>query len=155
MKYNAYMDKKRLKILGLNIKVERIKKQLYQKQLAEKINLSYQQIQKYEYNKATPPLDKLTQICKILEIPSEVFFKDSIRKNLIDRIEFIIEKNYELVKILDDNPELHELIKSYSKNKSHLKVSDLLKILNDLINLPKEKIELCLAIISKVLMLVK
>jgi len=149
------MTKLKDKTIGSIIRYYRIMNDLTQEELAEKINLSYQQIQKYEYNKATPPLDKLTQICKILEIPSEVFFKDSIRKNLIDRIEFIIEKNYELVKILDDNPELHELIKSYSKNKSHLKVSDLLKILNDLINLPKEKIELCLAIISKVLMLVK
>jgi transcriptional regulator with XRE-family HTH domain len=62
------MNKERLKILGINIKVERIKKQLYQKQLAEKINYSRHSISLIEKGAQNLSALKLIDIAKALEI---------------------------------------------------------------------------------------
>jgi putative transcriptional regulator len=62
------MDKERLKILGLNIKVERTKKQLKQEQLAEKVDYSRNSISLIENGAQNLSALKLIDIAKALEI---------------------------------------------------------------------------------------
>jgi len=145
------MSKIKDKSIGAVIKHYRILKDLTQEQLAEMLNLSYQQVQKYEYNKTTPPLDKLTQISKVLEIPVELFFKESLRNDLIHKIENEIGRDYEIVKTLRENPELQEIIRFYSKNKSNLKGATILKLMKDFLKIPKDKKDTYLNIINKIL----
>jgi len=145
------MSKTKDKSVGDIIKHYRVLKNLTQEKLAEMLNLSYQQVQKYEYNKTTPPLDKLTQISKVLEIPVELFFKESLRNDLIHKIENEIGRDYEIVKTLRENPELLEIIRFYSKNKSNLKGATFLKLMKDFLKIPKDKKDTYLNIINKIL----
>jgi transcriptional regulator with XRE-family HTH domain len=48
-----------------------------QMELAEKIGVSYQQLQKYEYGKCKLTIDRLRQICQALNIPLSAFFQDT------------------------------------------------------------------------------
>lgn len=147
------MSKNKSKSIGSLIKHYRILKNLTQEDLAELLNLSYQQVQKYEYNKTIPPLDKLILISKMLEIPIEVFFKENLRSNLIDKIESEIAKNFEFIKIIKENPELLEIIKFYEKNKTNLEEINILKLIRELSNIPKNKKNSYTDIISKILQL--
>lgn len=54
--------------LGERIKLERKKKGITQKQLAEKINKGFSTVQKYEIDVITPPLDMIQKIADALEI---------------------------------------------------------------------------------------
>lgn len=147
------MSKNKSKSIGSLIKHYRILKNLTQEDLAELLNLSYQQVQKYEYNKTTPPLDKLILISKVLEIPIEMFFKENLRSNLIDKIESEVIKNYEFIKIIKENPDLLEIIKFYEKNKTNLEEIDVLKLMKEISNIPKNKKISYIDIISKILQL--
>jgi transcriptional regulator with XRE-family HTH domain len=148
------MSKTKDRSIGGLIKHYRILKDLTQEELAEMLNLSYQQVQKYEYNKVIPPHDKLGQLSKVLEIPIELFFNEGLRGNLIDKIEGEIAKNYELLKLIKENPELLELVRSYSKNKTNIKAIDFLKFLKDLLNIPKDKKDSYLNLINKIALLI-
>ena len=147
------MAKAKDKSIGSIIKHYRILKDLTQEELAEMLNLSYQQVQKYEYNKTIPSLDKLIEISKVLEIPIEAFFKDSLRNNLINKIEAEIGKNYEFIEILKESPELQDVLRFYTKHKTAFKGIDLLKLMTSLLNIPKEKKETYLNIINKISLL--
>lgn len=147
------MAKAKDKSIGSIIKHYRILKDLTQEELAEMLNLSYQQVQKYEYNKTIPSLDKLIEISKVLEIPMEAFFKESLRNNLINKIESEIGKNHELLEILKENPEMQDLLKFYTKHKTAFKGIDLIKLMSNLLNIPKEKKETYLSIVNKISLL--
>jgi transcriptional regulator with XRE-family HTH domain len=149
-----HMAKTKDKSIGSIIKHYRILKGLTQEKLAESLSLSYQQVQKYEYNKTIPSLDKLIEISKALEIPIEAFFKDSLRNNLINKIEAEIGKNYEFIEILKESPELQEVIRFYAKHKSVFKGIDLVRLMSNLFNIPKEKKETYLNIIGKISLLI-
>ena len=148
------MSKTKDRSIGGLIKHYRILKDLTQEELAEMLNLSYQQVQKYEYNKVIPPHDKLGQLSKVLEIPIELFFSEGLRTDLIDRIETEIARNYELVKLVKENPEFLEIIRLYSKNKSHLKPIEFMRFLKDLLKVPKDKKDSYLNIINKIALLI-
>lgn len=54
--------------LGEFLKNKRIEQKLTQKELAEKLNISYQRIQEYEKNKTMPALKNALILFKILNI---------------------------------------------------------------------------------------
>ncbi len=60
--------------LGQNIKIERIRKELTQEELAEKIDMSLSYISKLEQGITSPTAFALFKISKTLEIPMEQFF---------------------------------------------------------------------------------
>ena len=69
------MRDERVKVLGFNIKVERLRKKLTQAQLAEKANISTNTLLNLEGGKQTPSCLVLYDIAKALEIPLETFYK--------------------------------------------------------------------------------
>ena len=133
------MSKIKDKSIGKIIKSYRLLKGMTQEKLAELLDLSYQQVQKYEYNTSTPTIDKIIQISKILEIPVEVFFKENLKNNLLEKLDSDLIKNFEFIRIIDEYPELQELLQFYSQNKTKFEGIDIMTILKIISNLPKDK----------------
>ncbi len=61
--------------VGKKIRELRTLQGLTQMQLAERINLSYQQLQKYESGRSQITLKRLSQIAEALEVPISVILK--------------------------------------------------------------------------------
>jgi transcriptional regulator with XRE-family HTH domain len=61
-------------LIGLNLKQLRELKKLTQNDMALFLNVSYQQIQKYESGKNRLPIDRLYRIRDFFDIPFEYFF---------------------------------------------------------------------------------
>ena len=61
------MQKDRLKILGLNIKVARLKKYISQEELAELVNTSRTTISMIETARQSPTILKVIDIARVLE----------------------------------------------------------------------------------------
>lgn len=55
--------------IGQTIRQLRIEKSISQEKLAEMLNLSFQQIQKYEYGRSKITIDRASQIADALEVP--------------------------------------------------------------------------------------
>ncbi len=72
------MKDERVKKLGFNIKVERLRKKLSQAQLAEMVNISMESIQKIEAGKQTPSVFIFFDIQKALNVAVETLYNDSI-----------------------------------------------------------------------------
>lgn len=68
------MQKEDKKIVGEIIRKIRKEKGLSQMQLAEKLDLSYQQIQKYEKGISNLSVERLKQIAKVLKVSINTFF---------------------------------------------------------------------------------
>ena len=62
------------KQIGLNIKSMRIKYGLSQIELAEKIDLSFQQVQKYEKGVTAISVSRLHQIAEAFGVPAQIFY---------------------------------------------------------------------------------
>lgn len=62
--------------IGKKIKKLREISGLSQSELAEKIGVSYQQIQKYERGKSSISVDRLYQIADVLKVPVKIFFEE-------------------------------------------------------------------------------
>ncbi|HDO21643.1 MAG TPA: XRE family transcriptional regulator [Nitrospirae bacterium] len=62
---------------GMRIRSARLSKGLSQMKLAERIGISYQQIQKYENGKSQLTLKRLSQISEALNLPLSYFIGDS------------------------------------------------------------------------------
>ena len=69
-------EKTRLKNLGINIKSERLRKNLSQEKLAELTNISRNSVSLIETGKINPTILKLIDIAKVLEIDINVLLKD-------------------------------------------------------------------------------
>lgn len=70
------MDKDYRRTLGLNIKLERLRKKLTQEQFAELANISLSHVSKIEQGLTSPTAYLLFKISKTLNIPMEEFFRD-------------------------------------------------------------------------------
>lgn len=68
------MTKNSKKGIGQTIKGLRKVRGISQMELAEKINVSYQQIQKYEKGVSSISVDRLKQIARALNVPTSSFF---------------------------------------------------------------------------------
>lgn len=62
--------------IGKIIREARRSSRMSQMQLAEKVGVSYQQIQKYEKGASELSLPRLSQIAEALDIPLETFFSE-------------------------------------------------------------------------------
>ena len=70
------MDKKELlKIFGKNVKIERIKKDLTQEQLAEKMDVSQNYIACIETGKQNTSILKIIEIAKALDVDINILIK--------------------------------------------------------------------------------
>ena len=63
-------------LLGLNIKAERVRKNITQEKFAEKIDISISHISKIEQGLTSPTAIVLFKMSRILKIPMEDFFKN-------------------------------------------------------------------------------
>lgn len=64
------------KLIGAGIKARRKELGLSQEKLAEALDVSYQQVQRYENGTNLLSTDKLQIIAKVLEVPVGYFFKE-------------------------------------------------------------------------------
>jgi len=69
-------ENNRLKNLGINIKSERLRKNLSQEKLAELTNISRNSVSLIETGKINPTILKLVDIAKVLEIDINLLLKD-------------------------------------------------------------------------------
>lgn len=74
--YNLRMNNKIKTLLGLNIKAERVRKNITQEQFAEKIDVSVSHISKIEQGLTSPSAIVLFKMAKILNTNMEDFFKN-------------------------------------------------------------------------------
>ena len=63
--------------LGSIIRLHRKKYYITQQQLADKVGISYQLLQKYEYNKCRPSLERTFDITRVLEIDMNIIRNSS------------------------------------------------------------------------------
>ena len=70
------MRDERVKILGFNIKIERLRKKMTQAALAEHANVTCESIQKIESGNQTPSCLVLYDIAKALEVSLDTLYKD-------------------------------------------------------------------------------
>lgn len=73
---NIMIDKKRLKNLGINIKSERLRKNVSQERLAELTNISRNLVSLIETGKINPTILKVIDIAKALEVDVEVLINE-------------------------------------------------------------------------------
>ena len=73
---NIHMDKKRLRNLGINIKIERLRKGISQEELSEKCGVARNSISLIETGKINPTILKLIDIAKILDVDVNSLTKD-------------------------------------------------------------------------------
>lgn len=69
------------KIIGRNITYYRTKKSLSQEKLAERLDLSTSQIQKYEKGLTRVAASTLSEIAEVLDSDIEEFFVDPAKRN--------------------------------------------------------------------------
>lgn len=102
--------------LGERIKLERKKKGITQKQLAEKINKGFSTVQKYEIDVITPPLDMIQKIADALGVKAVdiLFDKDKATLYKQQNTEAINIAFYEFEKYTDKRIE-EDMIKKYRK----------------------------------------
>jgi len=103
-------------------------KGLTQEQAAEMLDVSQQQYQKYERGETNFSVAMLKKICRVLEMPPEKFFSNN-NGDLINKIVNDLMKYRDVIRILNENPELSELIKFYGNGSARLKNINLKKLL--------------------------
>lgn len=69
-------DKNRLKNLGINIKSERLRKNISQEKLAELTNISRNSVSLIETGKINPTILKVIDIAKVLDVDVDVLLKE-------------------------------------------------------------------------------
>jgi transcriptional regulator with XRE-family HTH domain len=62
--------------VGLRIRRARLANGLTQKELADQIGVTWQQIQRYELGQASPPLSRLADIARVLHLPMSAFVSE-------------------------------------------------------------------------------
>lgn len=94
------------KIVGINIKEFRKRKNITQEQLAEMINIEMVSLSKIETGRSYPTSENLLKISKILNIePFELFINNEMKSN----DELMIEIQNALTLIKDDGKKLLKL----------------------------------------------
>ena len=78
MQENKYVmtDKLRLKNLGINIKSERLRRNISQEKLAELTNISRNSVSLIETGKINPTILKVIDIARVLDIDVNVLLKE-------------------------------------------------------------------------------
>lgn len=98
--------------VGKIFKAHRELLHLTQENVAEKLDVSQQQYQRYEAGTSLPPLNILFKIMELLQIPGGKIFDKKIKDAFDDG------KDVEVLKIIRKNPEIKAFIKALDKNES-------------------------------------
>lgn len=73
---NVMSEKIRLKNLGINIKSERLRKNLSQERLAELTNISRDSVSLIETGKINPTILKVIDIARVLDVDVNILIKE-------------------------------------------------------------------------------
>ena len=73
---NVMSEKIRLKNLGINIKSERLRKNLSQERLAELTNISRNSVSLIETGKINPTILKVIDIARVLDVHVNILIKE-------------------------------------------------------------------------------
>lgn len=73
---NVMSEKIRLKNLGINIKSERLRKNLSQERLAELTNISRNSVSLIETGKNNPTILKVIDIARVLDVDVNILIKE-------------------------------------------------------------------------------
>lgn len=73
---NVMSEKIRLKNLGINIKSERLRKNLSQERLAELTNISSNSVSLIETGKINPTILKVIDIARVLDVDVNILIKE-------------------------------------------------------------------------------
>ena len=73
---NVMSEKIRLKNLGINIKSERLRKNLSQERLAELTNISRNSVSLIETGKINPTILKVINIARVLDVDVNILIKE-------------------------------------------------------------------------------
>mgnify|MGYP001042238314 CR=1 FL=1 len=73
---NVISEKIRLKNLGINIKSERLRKNLSQERLAELTNISRNSVSLIETGKINPTILKVIDIARVLDVDVNILIKE-------------------------------------------------------------------------------
>lgn len=114
--------------IGRKLKIRRVQMDLTQRELAELIDVSYQQIQKYETGKNRISCYSLHLFCQRLNVSFDYFFEGitttiaepsfPITNGQIDRKVISILASFSKIEDPDTRHKIIELLKSISRNKS-------------------------------------
>ena len=113
---------------GIKIKSARLERGLTQMKLAEKIGISYQQLQKYENGSSDLSLNRLRQFAKVLNLPIS-YFIDEPSASLISEPEI----SYGILS--SEELKLIKLLRQINNRKFTAKLNDTLK---SLLNIKKK-----------------
>jgi transcriptional regulator with XRE-family HTH domain len=69
------------KLIGRNIRVYRLAKDMTQEELGEKLGVTFQQVQKYEKGINRVGSGRLYQIAEVLDVPVKSFFAGETKQN--------------------------------------------------------------------------
>ena len=94
--------------IGIRIKLRRLTLGLSQKDLAQRLGLSYQQVQKYEAGKNRLSAGRLANVAQVLNVPITWFFDDADEG--VIQATAMIER--------EDNRDILQLITAFSMIKS-------------------------------------
>ncbi|WP_315080642.1 helix-turn-helix transcriptional regulator [uncultured Clostridium sp.] len=105
--------------LGNNIKLERLRLNLTQEQLSEKLDISTSYLGRIERGERNVPLDTLIRLAGILNVSIDYLLRDSIHKNNTDVLNYEINQ---LISGLSDSEQnvildMVRLMVSHFKNK--------------------------------------
>lgn len=132
--------------IGSIFKAHREALNLTQEKVAEKLDVSQQQYQRYEAGTSIPPLNVLLRLMELLQVPHSKLFGDK-SKDALDEV-----KDLEVLKIVKKNPELKSILKALDKNSFLLKTysaDEIILILKKISRLPAESKKNLLDLIDK------
>lgn len=75
--------------IGKRIRLRRIESKMSQTELADKIGVTFQQVQKYEGGQNRPGTDRLIQISKALAVPLSFFIEVLGQRGKVEELLFI------------------------------------------------------------------
>ena len=94
--------------VGQRIRIQRLAAGLSQSELAERIGVTFQQVQKYEKGMNRVGAGRLTQIARVLNVPVNTFFEGR------DSIEKVAAQGVESPLSLITHPHAFRLLQAYS-----------------------------------------
>ncbi len=127
------------KHIGLIIKSMRIKYGLSQIELAEKINLSFQQIQKYEKGATAISVSRLQQIAEAFGVPAQTFYASPPQSDEVDEPRPVYDTSHtEPLLSPVFTPEERDLLKVFRKLRNPKVKLGVIQQLKGLVELERE-----------------
>lgn len=115
------------KIIGQKIKQLRKEHGLTQTKLAEKLGLSYQQIQKYENGESQISVVRLADIAHILQIHITDFFKESNEITVSEKTKIYITEKRNIYRLTHEEGILIKIFRKIESKKIRQNIVKLIK----------------------------